>query len=210
MPTTSQGAEPTIYEILWSGCLDFWSVVPAYCSSSSQGLRVWGKWMAGSWSLGKAYSEEVTGGTGWSLGWGPGLGRGVVRTPGWEHGRPGCSVCDSPASGQPIKVGTLNSRPFTDFTSRSKRNQPTTKQDEFPPCSMWKGPGWWCRCIKHSQPKSWELFYSVGSFRTSRPGDSISSDLESTALRRWGHKSGYREVLQQRPSSLNIKRFLLI
>ena len=134
--------------------------------------------------LGKAFSEEVTGGTGWSLGWEPGLGRGVLRTPGWEHGRPGRSVCDSPASGQPIRVGTLNSRPFTDFTHRSKRNQPTTKQDEFPPCSTWKGPGWWCRCIKHSQPKSWELFYSVEGFRTSRPGDSISSDLERTALRR--------------------------
>ena len=37
----------------------------------------------------------------------------------------------------------------------------------------------------------------------------MSSDLDRTALRRWGEKSGYREVLQQRPSSFSIKRFLL-
>lgn len=37
MPTTSQGAKPTIYEFLWPGHLNFCSVVHAYCSSSSQG-----------------------------------------------------------------------------------------------------------------------------------------------------------------------------
>lgn len=37
MPTTSQGANLEIYEFLWSGHLNFCSVVHAYCSSSSQG-----------------------------------------------------------------------------------------------------------------------------------------------------------------------------
>lgn len=37
MPTTFQGAKPVIYEFLWSGHLNFCSVVHAYCSSSSQG-----------------------------------------------------------------------------------------------------------------------------------------------------------------------------
>ena len=35
------------------------------------------------------------------------------------------------------------------------------------------------------------MFYSVGSFRTSSLGVSISSRLERTALRRWGEESGY-------------------
>ena len=41
-----------------------------------------------------------------------------------------------------------------------------------------------CWLKKQSQPQSWELcFYSVGVFRTSSPGDSISSSPERTALR---------------------------
>ena len=54
------------------------------------------------------------------------------------------------------------------------------------------------------------MFYSVGLFRTSSPGDSISSDLGIAALRRRGEEPGYMEVLQQRAGSLNIKRWLLI
>ena len=54
------------------------------------------------------------------------------------------------------------------------------------------------------------MFYSVGIFRTSSPGDSISSDPERTTLRRRGEKPGYIEVLQQRAGSLNIKTLLLI
>ena len=53
------------------------------------------------------------------------------------------------------------------------------------------------------------MFYSVGIFRTSRPGDSISNDPERTALRRRGKESGYTEVLQQGAGSLNFKRVLL-
>ena len=54
------------------------------------------------------------------------------------------------------------------------------------------------------------MFYLVGIFRTSSPGDSISKDSERTTLRRRGEKPGYIEVLQQRAGSLNIKRLLLI
>ena len=54
------------------------------------------------------------------------------------------------------------------------------------------------------------MFYLVGIFRTSSPGDSISNDSERTTLRRRGEKPGYIEVLQQRAGSLNIKRLLLI
>ena len=52
------------------------------------------------------------------------------------------------------------------------------------------------------------MFYLVGIFRASSPGGSISS---SKLL--WGGKcgeSGYREVLQQKVSSLNVLRLLLI
>ena len=38
------------------------------------------------------------------------------------------------------------------------------------------------------------MFYSVGSFRASSPGDSISSNHERTALRRQGEESVYIEV----------------
>ena len=38
------------------------------------------------------------------------------------------------------------------------------------------------------------MFYSVGSFRTSSLGVSISSSLDRTALRRWGEESGYTQV----------------
>ena len=51
-----------------------------------------------------------------------------------------------------------------------------------------------CRPTKYSQSKSWELFFVVGSFRTSSPGDSISSNHERTALRRQGEESVYIEV----------------
>ena len=54
------------------------------------------------------------------------------------------------------------------------------------------------------------MFYLVGIFRTSSPGDSISNDSERTTLRQRGEKPGYIEVLQQRAGSLNIKRLLLI
>ena len=45
------------------------------------------------------------------------------------------------------------------------------------------------------------MFYSVGLFRTSSPGDSISSDSGIAALRRRGEEPGYVEVLQQRAGS---------
>ena len=54
------------------------------------------------------------------------------------------------------------------------------------------------------------MFYSVGIFRTSGPGGSLSSSLERAAPRRWGEEPGYIEVLQQRVNSLNIRRLLLI
>ena len=38
------------------------------------------------------------------------------------------------------------------------------------------------------------MFYSVGSFRASSPGDSVSSNHERTALRRQGEESVYIEV----------------
>ena len=50
------------------------------------------------------------------------------------------------------------------------------------------------------------MFYSVGILKTS----SISSNPDTTALRRQGEEPGYIEVLQQRAGSLNIKRLLLI
>lgn len=63
---------------------------------------------------------------------------------------------------------------------------------------------------KYSQPKSGELFYVVGNFRSSSLGDSISTDPERTALRRRGEEPGSIEVLQQRAGSLNVKRLFLI
>ena len=53
------------------------------------------------------------------------------------------------------------------------------------------------------------MCYSVGIFRTSSPGDSISSNSERTAPWKWGKEPGYIEVLQQRVGSLNIRRLLL-
>ena len=53
------------------------------------------------------------------------------------------------------------------------------------------------------------MFYSVGIFRTSSPGDSISSNSERTAPRRRGEEPGYMYVLQQRAGSLNVKIVLL-
>ena len=49
----------------------------------------------------------------------------------------------------------------------------------------------------------------MGSFRTSSLGESIASNPERIAPRRWEKEPGYIEVLQQRASSLNIKRLLL-
>ena len=54
------------------------------------------------------------------------------------------------------------------------------------------------------------MFYSLGVFRTLGPRDSISCDPERTAPRRQWEESDYRDVLQQRASSLNIKRLLWI
>ena len=50
----------------------------------------------------------------------------------------------------------------------------------------------------------------MGIFRTSSPGDSISSNPKRIALRRQGEEPGYIEVLQQRAGSQNIQRLLLI
>ena len=64
---------------------------------------------------------------------------------------------------------------------------------------------------KYPQPKSWELCFIQWEYLgLQAPGDSISSNPERTALRRWGKESGYIEVLQQRAGSPNIKRLLLI
>ena len=50
----------------------------------------------------------------------------------------------------------------------------------------------------------------LGSFRTSSPGESISGNPETTALRRQEEEPGDTEALQQRAGGLNIKRLLLI
>ena len=67
-----------------------------------------------------------------------------------------------------------------------------------------------CRVKKYSQPISWVVFYSAGIFRTSSLGSSTLNNPERTALRRWREEPGFREVLQQRQDSLNVKRYLLI
>ena len=54
------------------------------------------------------------------------------------------------------------------------------------------------------------MFYSVGIFRTSSLGGSISSNPERTALRRREEEPGCTEVLRQRAASLNIKSLLII
>ena len=54
------------------------------------------------------------------------------------------------------------------------------------------------------------MFYLVGIFRTSKPGNSISSNAERTAQWGWGEEPGYKEILQQRTGNLNVKRLLLI
>ena len=50
----------------------------------------------------------------------------------------------------------------------------------------------------------------VGTFRTSSPADSISSNPDRTALRKQGEDPCYMEVLRQRADSLNIKRLLIM
>ena len=52
------------------------------------------------------------------------------------------------------------------------------------------------------------MFYSVGSFRTSSLGVSISGSLERTALRRWGEESGYAEVCNKGQVVWTSKLFL--
>ena len=49
------------------------------------------------------------------------------------------------------------------------------------------------------------MFYLMGIFRTSSPGDSISSHPERTALRRWAAGVRLYRSLQQGAGSLNIK-----
>ena len=67
--------------------------------------------------------------------------------------------------------------------------------------------------LKNSHNLKWKvMFYSVGIFRISRLRDSISSNPERTAPRRWrwgGQVRLYRS-LQQRAGSLNIKWLLLV
>ena len=53
------------------------------------------------------------------------------------------------------------------------------------------------------------MLYLVGIFRTSSPGDSISSNSERTAPRRQEEDPGYIEFLKQRAGSLNIQTLLL-
>ena len=53
------------------------------------------------------------------------------------------------------------------------------------------------------------MLYLVGIFRTSNPGDSISSNPEGTAPRRQGEETDHIEVLL-RTGSLDFKRLLLI
>ena len=54
------------------------------------------------------------------------------------------------------------------------------------------------------------MFYSVRIFRTSSPGDSISSDPERTVMEKKGEETDCIEALQQSAGRLNIKRLLLI
>ena len=54
------------------------------------------------------------------------------------------------------------------------------------------------------------MFHLVGTFRTLSPGDSNSSNPGRGAPRTWGKEPGYREVLQPKADSLNIKILLLI
>ena len=75
----------------------------------------------------------------------------------------------------------------------------------------WREINWSrCRVKKYPQPKSWVVFYSAGIFRTSSLGGSTSSNPKRTAPRRRREEAGFREVLQQRLGSLNVKRYLLI
>ena len=53
------------------------------------------------------------------------------------------------------------------------------------------------------------MFYLVGVFRTSSPGDTILSNPEKTALRMLEEGPACREILPQRAGGLNIKRLLL-
>ena len=53
-------------------------------------------------------------------------------------------------------------------------------------------------------PKSWEMLHSMGIFRTSSLGDSVSSDR--TVRRRWVEDSGYTEVCNK-AGSLKVKSF---
>ena len=54
------------------------------------------------------------------------------------------------------------------------------------------------------------MFYSMGIFMTSSPGDIITNSPGRDALRRQEEEPGYTEILQQMAGSLNIKTLLLI
>lgn len=54
------------------------------------------------------------------------------------------------------------------------------------------------------------MFYSVGIFRTSSPGDGISSDPEGTIMEKQGEEPDSIEALEQSTGRLNIKRLLFI
>ena len=54
------------------------------------------------------------------------------------------------------------------------------------------------------------MFYLVGIFRTSSPGDSLSSNPERIALRMWGQESGYIEICNKRHVVWTSKIFLWI
>ena len=71
----------------------------------------------------------------------------------------------------------------------------------------------WKKKKKKKKPRSLEVessVYLAEIFRTSSPGESISSDPEGTARRGQVGEPGFIEVLKQRAGSLNIKRLLLI
>ena len=85
---------------------------------------------------------------------------------------------------------------------------------------QWAPQTWkeWTRYNKVMTGVDWKIFatlnlrvilYLVGIFRTSSPGDSISSNSERTAPRRQEEDPGYIEFLKQRAGSLNIQTLLL-
>ena len=53
------------------------------------------------------------------------------------------------------------------------------------------------------------MLYSVRIFKTSSPGDKISSDPERIAPRREGEEPGYIEVLQQRAGKSDHQKIIV-